>query len=67
MDNVLEFSSLAFAAMPYRFIYLGVDRYEIAFTIFAVKYGYKVVAYFVPLKWNLKRVCKKNKVAPINK
>lgn len=59
MDNVIEFSSLAFAAMPYRFIYLEIDAYGVAFLIFTIKYIYKFIAYFIPLKFNIKKYLEK--------
>jgi hypothetical protein len=51
MDEVYEFASLAFAAMPYRFIYLNLDNWGQAIGLFAIKYTYKILVYFVSLKY----------------
>ena len=51
MEEVYEFGSLAFAAMPYRFIYLSLDAWNQAVIVFAIKYIYKFVVYFCTLKY----------------
>ena len=51
MDEVYEFGSLAFAAMPYRFIYLSLDQWSQASVVFAIKYAYKLIVYFLNLKF----------------
>jgi hypothetical protein len=51
MEEVYEFASLAFAAMPYRFLYLSVDSWVPAITIMIIKYIYKTLTYFLQLKY----------------
>lgn len=51
MQEVYEFASLAFAAMPYRFIYLTLDEWDQAAIVFAIKYFYKFIVYFSTLKY----------------
>jgi hypothetical protein len=50
MGEVVEFGSLAFAAMPYRFLYLSLDLWYQAIAVFAIKYIYKFIVYFVTLR-----------------
>lgn len=52
MEEVYEFGSLAFAAMPYRFIYLTVNQWPNAILVFAIKYFYKFLVYFMTLKYD---------------
>jgi len=51
MDEVYEFGSLAFAAMPYRFLYLSLDTWSQAIIVFCIKYFYKFLVYFFSLKY----------------
>jgi hypothetical protein len=51
MEEVYDFASLAFAAMPYRFLYLSVNEWFPALIILGIKYMYKVVNYFLSLKF----------------
>jgi predicted XRE-type DNA-binding protein len=60
MEEVYEFASLAFAAMPYRLIYLSLDQWFQAGILFAIKYIYKFLVYFITLK-NDKWITNSNK------
>eukprot|EP00347_Sterkiella_histriomuscorum_P006860 403351157 len=51
MDEIYEFGSLAFAAMPYRFIYLELDTWGQASIVFAIKYIYKFIVYIASMKY----------------
>jgi hypothetical protein len=51
MDEVYEFSSLAFAAMPYRFIFLGLDDWRQFAIVLGIKYIYKFIVYFIGIKY----------------
>mmetsp|Transcript_41285 Transcript_41285/g.39759 ORF Transcript_41285/g.39759 Transcript_41285/m.39759 type:complete len:104 (+) Transcript_41285:346-657(+) len=51
MEEVFEFSSLAFGAFPYRFLYLELDQWSQFIIIICVKYLYKFFFYFFGLKY----------------
>ena len=51
MEEVYEFGSLAFASMPYRFIYLTLDEWNQAILVYVIKYSYKFIVYFMSLKY----------------
>ena len=51
MAEIFEFSSLAFAAMPYRFLFLSVNSWSTGMTIIGVKFIYKFVWYVLSLKY----------------
>ena len=59
MEEVYEFASLAFAAMPYRFIYLGLNTWSSASVVFCIKYFYKFLLYFFTLKYKKQFKAKK--------
>ena len=65
MQEVYEFASLAFAAMPYRFIYLNLNTWPSAVVVFCIKYFYKFLLYFFTLKY--KKTIKEKKAAFKNK
>lgn len=41
VQEIYEFAALSLAAMPYRFVFLGVDRIETAMIIILIKFMYK--------------------------
>lgn len=51
MEECYEFFSLAFAAMPYRFLYLSVDSWAEAMPIMGVKFFYKTGVYVLVLRY----------------
>lgn len=51
MDEVYEFSSLAFASMPYRFLFLSVSSWPSASIILAIKFIYKLITYVLALRY----------------
>jgi len=65
MEEVYDFASLAFAAMPYRFLYLTVDTWPSAIIVFIIKYVYKFIVYFLTLKYSKKLKAIKHKLRVI--
>ncbi len=51
MEDLYEFGSLAFAAMPYRFVFLTIDTWTEASIVFVIKYTYKTLGFFIALKY----------------
>lgn len=62
MEEIYEFGSLAFAAMPYRFVYLELDEWFQAIASFTIKYIYKFLVYFTTLKYADKMETLTNKI-----
>jgi hypothetical protein len=64
VGEIYEFTALSLAAMPYRFIFLGVDRADVAGGIVLIKYTYKFTFNFIKftpgfIKIKNKIMCKK--------
>jgi hypothetical protein len=71
VGEIYEFAALSLAAMPYRFVFLGVDRADVAGVIVFIKYTYKLTFDFIIftpwyIKLKNKILCKKSssKTAP---
>lgn len=65
VEEIYEFTSLSLAAMPYRFIFLGVDRLLIAFIIIIIKFSYKTsfdFIVFTPFYLRCRKRCSRKKV-----
>ena len=71
VGEIYEFTALSLAAMPYRFIFLDVDRLLIAFWIIFIKFSYKIYVNFIiytPLfKELVKRWKGKNNIVTVKK
>ena len=52
VEEIYEFAALSLASMPYRFVILDIDRFEIAAIIIFIKFTYKLIVDFIVFtKW----------------
>lgn len=52
-ESSYKFLSTVIQAFHYRFIILSIDTWEEAFIIFGIKFAYKIVVYFITVKYSL--------------